>query len=216
MEDHLDEQQQDPEQPKKKVVSEGEKGQQSKKVKKVDPKHQEEQEKLLFDADQISPIGKRKKINKAEIVKTMGGEEINLADYIEENYITGKSTHYFKEQFYYPLADMFGVPRKVMDEFVKPYFVPVFKNAFILSRFPQRVVNRIQEKNPYVSYWYRRYFHYQFLTKTADVEYRLFISQAQEIMNRVPKPTVKEFINEYCDKYNVPKQLSLFDDFLEK
>jgi hypothetical protein len=185
-----------------------------KQVKKFDPKQSEEQEQLIFKIKKLTPANK--KINKAEIVKLRGGEEINIDEYVNENYITGKSTHYFRDQFYYPLADMFGVSRKVMDEFVKPYFVPAFKNAFILSRFPQKVINRIHEKNPYVYYWNRRYFHYQVITKKADAEYRLFISQAQEIFNREQKPTVKEFINEYCTKYNVPMQLNLFEDLIGK
>jgi hypothetical protein len=185
-----------------------------KQVKKVDPKQSEEQEQLIFKIKKLSPANK--KINKAEIVKLRGGDEINIDEYVNENYITGKSTHYFRDQFYYPLADMFGVSRKVMDEFVKPYFVPAFKNAFILSRFPQKVINRIHEKNPYIYCWNRRYFHYQVITKKADAEYRLFISQAQEIFNREQKPTVKEFINEYCTKYNVPMQLNLFEDLIGK
>jgi hypothetical protein len=183
-------------------------------VKKIDPKQTEEQENLLFKAKQLSPANK--KINKVEIVQLKGGDEINLDEYVNEHYITGQSTHYFRDQFYYPLADMFGVPRKVMDEFVKPYFVPAFKNAFILSRFPQRVIDRIHERNPYIYYWNRRYFHYQVITKKADAEYRLFISQVQEIVNREPKPSFKEFMDEYCEKYKVVKQLNLFEDLIGK
>jgi hypothetical protein len=212
-----DEEQNDDEQKKdeqKKKIVPGSKTPQ--KVKKVDPKHQEEQEKLFSEADKISPVSK--KINKVEIVKTIGGDEINLAEYVEENYVNfkGKSTHYFRDLFYYPLADMFGVPRKVMDDFMKPYFVPAFKNAFILSRFPQKVVARIHEKNPYIYYWNREFFHYQVMTKKADADYRLFISQAQEIFSRNPKPTIKEFMKEYCEKYKVPMQLNLFDDLIGK
>ena len=202
------------EQPKKNILPENKQDKQDKKVKKVDPKHQEEQEELFKKSDDISPISK--KLNKAEVTyTTRGGEEINVADYVEEHYFTGKSTHYWRDLFYYPLADMFGVPRKVMDNFVKPYFVPVFKNAFILSRFPHKVVNRIHERNGYIFFWNRKYFHYQVMTKKADADYRLFIKQAQDIFSREPKPTVKEFIKEYCAKYNVPEQLNLFVDLMK-
>ncbi len=201
------------EEKKKKILPENKV---SKKVKKVHPKDLEEQKKLFRDADQISPVSK--KINKSEIFTNRGGEEINVDDYVEKNYInyTGKSTHYFRDHFYYPLADMFGVPRKVMDEYVKPYFVPVFKNAFILSRFPQKVINHIHENNKYVFLCSRKYFHYQIMTKKADADYRLFIAQAQEIFSKDPKPTLKQFMNEYCATYHVPMQLNLFEDLLGK
>jgi len=183
-------------------------------VKKVDPKHIQEQELLFTKADLISPINK--KIDPIEIVKTIGGQEINLNEYIEVNYInyTGQDTHFTREQFYYPLADMFGVDRKLMDNFIRPHFVPVFKNNFIISRFPQKVVSHIREKNKYIAYCRRGFFHYQLMTKKADSDYRLYIGQVQAIINRNPQPTLKEFIIEYCTEYHLAIQLDMFDSVL--
>lgn len=156
------------------------------------------------------------KINKVEIVETIGGDLINIDDYVESNYIdyTGQDTHFFKETFYYPLADMFGVPRSVMDNYVKPHFVPQFINAFILSRFPQKVINRIHYKNKYISYCRRRYHHYQIMTKKADDDYRLFIGEVEQFLARTPKPAFKDFVKEFCPPHNISVQLDLFENLL--
>lgn len=183
---------------------------QNKPLKKADPKHQQEQENLFSKADAISPANK--KIDEDEIVHLQGGTDINISEYIRENYAQA-STHYFKT-FYLSLADLFGVDPKVMVYYRKPHFVPVFKNSFIYARFPQRVVDRMHEKNPYISYCKRRYKNYQCLTIKADEELREYIWQAHTMIDDCS--SVKEFIIAYCTKYSLPIQLDLFDNLLAK
>lgn len=194
----------------KKVINANEEQQQE--VKKLSPDQLREQEQLFADSDLISPANKQ--IKEAELIQTLGGDVINLDEYVEANYVTKQNTHYFKDLFYYPLADIFGVSREVMDRYVKPHFVPIFKNNFILARFPRKVVNRIQGKNKYISYCRRKYHHYQIMTKKADDQYRLYIYQAQEIMK--DKSSIKDFIIEYCTKYHLSIQLDLFENLIIK
>lgn len=182
-----------------------------KRVKKIiDPKHQQEQEELFAKSDAISPANK--KIDNEEIIRTIGGEEIDLSRYIEENYISVRSTHYFKS-FYLALADLFNVDPVVMEKFVKPVFVPVFKNYFILGRFPQKVQNRLKAKNKYIGYYRRKYYFYQLITKEADLKYRTFIKDAEE-MAVTHKGNFKKFIIAYCTQYKLPIQMDLFDNFI--
>lgn len=184
---------------------------QKKNVKKIiDPKHQQEQEELFAKSDEISPANK--KIDKSEVIQTIGGEAIDLGRYIEENYIAVQSTHYFKS-FYLALADLFNVDPIVMERFVKPVFVPVFKNYFILGRFPQKVQNRLKAKNKYIGYYKRKYYFYQLITKEADVKYRTFIDDAEK-MAVAHKGNIKKFIIAYCTEYKLPIQTDLFDNFI--
>lgn len=181
-----------------------------KKVKKVDPKQKEEQEQLIFKIKKLSPANK--KVNRDEIVSLRGGDKINLDEYINENFITGRSTHYFKP-FYLTLAALFCVDPSVMERFVKPVFVPIFKLKFILGRFPQRTQDRLKQKNKYSGYFKRKYYFYQLVTKKGDAEYRNFIKEAEE-MAVLHKGDLKGFIVAYCSKYGLPIQLNLFDGII--
>jgi len=154
---------------------------------------------------------KKRRESENKKVQFINGSEIDLDEYIDENFITERKTHYFKP-FYLSLADLFGVDAKVMEIFRKPRFVPKFKNYFILGRFPQPVVNRLKAKNKYVGY-FRKYYYYQLITKKADAEYRNFIWQAQE-MAILYKGQPKRFIVEYCTKYGLSIQLDLFDGII--
>lgn len=205
-----DEEQNDDEQKKdeqkKKIVPEGKK---AKKVKKVDPKYQEEQENLFSEADQISPVSK--KINKIEIV-TIGGEEINVGEYVEDNYITGKSTHYFKP-FYIAIADLLGLSHEVMKPFRKLRIVALLKRKFVWGRFPNAVQQKIYKRNPYTGYCTRTYWNYQVITKKADILSKDYIKDFEETAKNVleNKGRMKEFIIEHSTKCGLPVQLDFFE-----
>jgi hypothetical protein len=193
---------------KKKKIEPGNK--QDKKVKKINPKHQEEQEKLFSEADQISPVSK--KIDKAEIVKTIGGEVINVADYVEDNYVTGKSTHYFKP-FYNAIADLLGLSHDVMKPFRKLRIVALLKRKFVWGRFPNTVQQKIYKRNPYTGYCTRTYWNYQVITKKADTLSREYIKDFEETAKKVLENNgrMKEFIIEHSTKCGLPIQLEFFE-----
>lgn len=191
---------------KRKVLPEGEK---KKRIKKLDPKHQQEQEQLFSQADSISPINKQ--INKAEIVELNNGEQINITEYILENYVEEKSTHFF-ECFYFLIADLMGVSRGVMKTFIKPLIVPLLKRYLIYGRLPDAVQRRLYKKNPYTGYCTRSYWNYQYLTKKADLMVIGFIDDFQKEGERVlaANGDIKAFIIAYGKKFNVSIQPELF------
>src|ERR1700677_3208411 len=129
------------EQKKKKIIVPGN---QKKHVKKIDPKQIEEQESLLFRADELSPA--QKKINKDEIIELRSGLPLNISAYVRDNFVK-HSVHFFKP-FFYAFADVYGLERSVMDTYVKPGCVPRFINRYIYGRFPNAVLKRIRQKNP--------------------------------------------------------------------
>jgi len=49
------------------------------------------------------------------------------------------------------------------------------------------------------------------MTIKADTDYRLYIQQVEDIINREEKPTLKEFAKEYCNLYDLPIQGELFE-----
>lgn len=186
------------------------KNKQSPIVKPIDPKHLQEQEELFKESDRISPVSK--KIDKAEIVTvtTIGGEVINIADYIAETY-AGKSTHFYPS-FYNLIADLMGVSREVMIPFVKPPIVPALKRLLIYGRFPNAVQRKIYSNNPYTGYCTRDYYNYQLLTKEADALCVKYIEEfeitAEEVLLR--NGILKDFIIEHSIKCGLPIQLDLF------
>lgn len=182
---------------------------QVRKVKKVDPKEQLEQEQLFVESDKISPVNK--KIDKKEIVKTVGGEEINISDYIAETY-AGKSTHFFPS-FYNLIADLLGVSHEVMKQFVKPLIVPQLKRAFIYGRLPFLVQQRLYQKNPYTGYCTRDQFNYQWLTKDADVVLRGYIKDFEDEGKKIllSGGNMQDFIAHFGAKFNLSFQIDMFE-----
>lgn len=182
---------------------------QEKKIREVNPKHIEEQQELFSKADQISPANK--KIDKAEIIQLRDGSYLNIDDFVSNTYAE-KSTHFYKNEFYYPIAELLGESRQIMDPFVKPIIVPKLKRALIYGRFPNAIQRRIYQRNKYISYYQRRYYNYQILTKKGDIELRQFICDFEEEMALVLNNggNLKDFILSYSKKYKLPIQLELF------
>jgi len=191
---------------KKKILPQEE---QKKRVKKIKPEQQQEQEYLLFQADSISPAKKRIDLNEIEL---NSGEKINLDDYILENYITEKSTHFYK-QFYFLIADLLCIDHERMKKFIKPLIVPFLKKYLIYARFPNKVQQRLYSRNKYTGFYSRICWNYQWLTRNADLELRDFISQFEKDAEEVLKSggNMKKFIEDYCQKYNLPVQQEIFE-----
>ncbi len=188
---------------KQQLLPESEK---QKKVKKIEPKQEQEQNHLLYQADAISPANK--KINRVEL---RNGDVIDIDAYILENYAE-KSTHFFPS-FYNLIADLLGVSRDVMKSFVKPAIVPLLKRAFIYGRLPFLVQKRLYEKNPYTGFCTREQFNYQWLTTSADLEVRDFIKDFEDEGEKIlaNKGNMKAFIAHYSKKFNLSFQLEMFD-----
>jgi hypothetical protein len=184
---------------------------QQKKVIIVDPKKLQEQEQLFSEADLISPANK--KIDKAEIIQLNNNSFLNVDEYVDDNYYSGKAKHFYKESFYYPLADLIGVERKEMDRFVKRRIVALLKGKLLYGRFPNAIQRKISARNPYTGYCTRSYFNYQTLTKKGDLSLREFINDFENILESVllNKGNLKTFIIEYSSKFKIPIQPDFFD-----
>lgn len=195
---------------KKRKVLPVDKEKKQKKIKKIDPQHEQEQQQLFTKADAISPANK--KSQKELDIELRGGTAINIDEYVRENYVE-KATHFFRDTFYFPIADLLGISRDYMRTFVKPLIVPMLKRVLIYGRFPNAIQRKIYKKNPYTGYCTRSYWNYQFLTIKADDQLRGFINDFETELTEVLKANgdIKKFITQYCEKFHIPIQLNLFE-----
>lgn len=180
-------------------------GDQKKITKKVDPKHKEEQENILFRTNEKSPG--QKKINQSEIIQLQSGIPLSLSAYVKRNYVE-HSVHFFKP-FFYAFADVYGLERALMDKYVKPKCVPRFINRYIYGRFPNKVLNKIHCYNPLLSDFSRAYKNFQFLTIYADNLLQTYINDAIECLEE--SKSYAEFKIKFVQKFGVPNQIELFE-----
>ncbi len=184
MENHEHEQDQEPEQPKKKVVPENKKEQQSKKVKKVDPKHQEEQENLFSEADLISPVSK--KIDKDEI-HFLGGtvttwEKLHEAHLKFKRIISDKIRNWeltFPEEIYRQWRKLNGWD---MDSKSRPMVFAHYTVRDIYGSLPREIYSTLDDLNEYIypGASIRKYKYCQLLTRECHKEVRKIIETAIE------------------------------------
>lgn len=175
-------------------------------IKKVSPEEREEQESILFNTNAFS--GDRNKIDQNEFIYFQNGIPLNLSAYVRENYIE-HSVHFYK-QFFYQIADLFGLDRSVMDKYVKPKCVPRFINKYVYGRFPNRVLARIHERNPLMPDFSRAYKNFQFLTIYADNLLKQYINDAYLCMKSCKN--YKEFREKFSGLYGIYNQTELFED----
>jgi hypothetical protein len=183
MKDQEEEQQQ--EQPKKNVVPENKQGKQDKKVKKVDPKHQEEQEKLFSEADQISPISK--KINKDEI-HFIGGTVTTWKELLEahlkfKKFISDKIRSWeltFPEEIYRQWRRLKGWD---MDSKIRPMLFAYYTVRDIYGSLPREIYSTLDELNDYIypGAGVRVYRYCQLVTKECHEDVRSIIKTAIEL-----------------------------------
>lgn len=184
MEDHQHEHYQEPEQPSKKVESENKKEQQSKRVKKVDPKHQEEQEELFKKSDEISPVSK--KIDKDEIYflsgKVTTWKELLEAHAKFKRIISNKVRGWqltFPEEIYRQWRKLNGWD---MDSKSRPMLFALYTVRDIYGSLPREIYSTLDGLNEYIypGAAIRKYKYCQLLTKECHKEVRKIIENAIE------------------------------------
>jgi hypothetical protein len=167
---------------------------------------------LLYKADAISPANK--KIDEEEIkFETRGGDVINVDQYISKNYTEEKSQHFFRDSFYYPIADLLRISREIMKPFVKPIIVPQLIRAFIYGRLPFLVQQKLYQKNPYTGFCTREQFNYQWLTKNADLKLRGYIKDFEDEAAIILSNNgdMKDFISHFSKKFGLSFQIDMFE-----
>lgn len=136
--------------------------------------------------------------------------------FVLENYVVDEYVEYeykFKKYWYYALADLYKVDRSVMDKYVKPKFVPMFKIHFIYARFPQTLLQSLRKKSPFIFPGYsglRTSKLYNHLSKDASDKVDIVIQQAFDVMEQ--STSVLDFKEKYSSLYKVYYQVDLFPE----
>lgn len=136
-------------------------------------------------------------------IKLLGGQEFILSDYVSE--IMADYEPKFSKDWYYRLADLYQVPRTLMDPYIKPEFVRQFTIEFVYGRFPSAVLRTLRSKNRKTSNTLERTKLFQHMTKDASGELDLVIEQVFVLMGKCKDPI--SFKLEYSRIYKVYFQL---------
>lgn len=140
-------------------------------------------------------------------IKLIGNKELILSDYVTE--VMAEYESKFSKDWYYRLADLYGVDRSVMDKYVKPEFVRQFTIQFVYARFPYTILRTLRSRNRRTSKRDGRTKLFQHLTKSASEQLDIVIEQVYEMMGNCSIPL--EFKMKYSKAYKVYFQTSLFD-----
>lgn len=141
-------------------------------------------------------------------VKLIGGNEFSFEDFILEKPFEYRS-HFYKE-FYLVTADLFGIDRKLMDNYRKPQCAADATNSFIYSRFPNRVVSHIRSKCKWLPDCFEREFKlFQFLSPIMVERLDLYIDQYVELAKKYPN-NLTGFKEAFCESYKIPQQIEMW------
>ena len=136
-------------------------------------------------------------------IKLINGREFTLAEYIAEEMIPYESK-YFKDWFY-KLADLYRVDRKLMDVYVKPDFVRRFIIQFVYGRFPYLLIRTLRSRNRKIKG--RKGKLFQHLKKDASERLDVIIGQVYEIL--LISDNLADFKKKYSTQHNLFFQVEL-------
>ena len=146
-----------------------------------------------------------------EIIKLLGGGEISIRQIKD---IIAKYRQDYEKTFppvYYSEIDRLNNwhrPKEKQHE--KPPIVGRWTNEIIYSRFSKEILPTLQQLNPYISFGFRMYKHFQWLTSEGKEQLVRFIGEAVEVMKTCG--TWYEFRVKYAKTYGAPCQLNIFED----
>ena len=133
---------------------------------------------------------------------------LNGAVIIIENYVANviaKHITRFHKPWFYKLADLYKVDRKLMEPYVKPDFVRRFIIQFVYGRFPYALLRTLRSRN--------RRLHgkncklFQHLNADASNQLDIVIKQVFDEMDNSSDPL--DFKMKYSEKYTIYFQLEL-------
>jgi hypothetical protein len=167
------------------------------------------QQLLLGPEQLLSSKGTDENLEKLYLkIQLTSGVEFTLADYISEHLIEYHSRFY--KEYYYQVAKLLNLEKEAMNQFHKPQCVAMFTIQFIYGRFPNKVLNELRRKCPYVLPGVRKNKLFQFLSPSASEQLDLFIDQAVALMQECE--TLSQFKLRYSKQYKVYIQLDMFED----
>jgi P63C domain len=110
----------------------------------------------------------------------------------------------FHKIWFYRLADMLGVPRSVMDKYVKPKYVKEFFIKFVYARLGYNVLRELKAARRLAKAHNAKLF--QFL---KDEYYKLIEMIAIQIYDEMEGKDFKQFVDTYSTKNKLPIQQTL-------
>jgi len=149
---------------------------------------------------------KKRRESRRKKVEFIGGASINLEEYILE--VMAPHETKFEKAWFYRLADLFGVDRKVMDEYVKPDFVRLFIIQFVYGRFPRLLLRTLRSRNRKLGGKGGKL--HQHLSKSASEKLITVIKQVYEFMEPSIGKGPLDFKMKYSKEYTVYFQVDLF------
>ena len=163
-------------------------------------------------SDEFASEEARKRKERSVIKSWFVNLSDNEIDFLFSNIIE-KYESKFKKSWFYMLADLYQVDRKLMDTYIKPDFVRLFIIYFIYARFPRRVLSRLRGRNRKAyKDGYTNIKLFQHLTGEVSEQLDNIIKQVYELMGECVAngEGIKEFTNEYSSKYKVWFQTQMF------
>jgi hypothetical protein len=175
-------------------------------VKKLPPEVKDQKIELFTkQSDELaSQEALKRRQRQKQKIEFLGGGVIVIEDYVA-NVITKHITKFHKAWFY-KLADVYKVDRKLMDVYVKPEFVRQFIIQFVYGRFPYLLLRTLRSRN--------RKLHgkncklFQHLNPNASQQLDDVIKQVSDVMDISESPLA--FKMKYSEMYKIHFQVELF------
>lgn len=136
-------------------------------------------------------------------IKLISGREFTIAEYIADEMLEYHSK--FNKDWFYKLADVYGVDRKVMEPYVKPDFVRRFIIQFVYGRFPYLLLRTLRSRNRKLKGKGGKLF--QHLKRDVSDKLDEIIYEVYKIME--VSENVLDFKQKYSAKYTVHFQVEL-------
>jgi len=176
------------------------------KVKKIAPEVKDFKIELFTrESDEFAKAeAEKRKERQKKKIEFISGKEFDINDFINDGMV-GHHTKFVKDWFY-RLADLFKVDRKLMDTFVKPDFVRVFIIQFVYGRFPYLLLRTLRSENRKLRGKGGRLF--QHLKKDKSDELDVVINDVYNAMDGCDTPL--EFKEKYSGLYKIYFQTELF------
>jgi hypothetical protein len=139
-------------------------------------------------------------------VTFLSGASIIIDDYVAN--VIAKHITKFHKPWFYKLADLYKIDRKLMDVYVKPDFVRRFIIQFVYGRFPYLLLRTLRSRNRKLHGQNCKLF--QHLNAKASEHLDIVIKQVFDVMDDSENPL--DFKKKYSEQYTIYFQLEMFED----
>lgn len=179
------------------------------KIKKIPPEIKEQKLELFIQkSDEFAEAeAKKRRERQRKKIDFIGGGEIDIDEYVLE--VMAAHITKFSKEWFYRLADLYEVDRKLMDIYVKPAFVRLFIIQFVYARFPYSLLRTLRSRNRKLGA--RRGKLHQHLKKEASDELIAVIKEVFDCMGESAGKGPLHFKMTYSKDHVLFFQTDLFD-----